>query len=80
MGVIKGGITGALMTKIFPEIEKCMNECKKTENVTMNLTGEEALLIEGYRVMDEEDKCQALLASAAMLYAKKLEDEDNGSD
>ena len=67
--------------KALAEITRLVDEAESGEKVTMELSADEALIIEGYRYADEELKGEGLFAFAAMAWAgRKAKGENNGQD
>lgn len=63
------------------EISRLVEESESGEKVTMELSADEALIIEGYRYADEEMKGEGLFAFAAMAWAgRKAEGEKHGQN
>ena len=67
--------------KALAEIARMVEEAESGEKVTMELSADEALIIEGYRYADEELKGEGLFAFAAMAWAgRKAEGENHGKN
>lgn len=67
--------------KALAEITRLVEEAESGEKVTMELSADEALIIEGYRYADEELKGEGLFTFAALVWAgRKAKGENHGQD